>query len=129
MKLLYHEWTSVPPLFVIDSYSHEVTRSSHAITMLTRCAHTIVPTEWHSKCPEKPIPNKPSWRRPPNPAPHIAPLPEGFAIEAPVAPGPQTTQPASARAKASTRPAPEGSTSTMTEGAPSSSPTGLLSSI
>ena len=39
------------------------------------------------------------------PAPHIAPLPEGFAIDPPVAPGAQTTQPASARAKASKRPA------------------------
>ena len=55
------------------------------------------------------------------PAPHIAPLTEGFAIDAPVAPGPQTTQPASGRAKASKRPAPEGSTSTTIEEAPSSS--------
>ena len=44
------------------------------------------------------------------PAPHIAPLPEDFAIEAPV-PSPRTTQPASARAKASKRPAPEGASS------------------
>ena len=41
------------------------------------------------------------------PTPHIAPLPEGFVIVAPVAPGPQTTQPISARAKAFKRPAPK----------------------
>ena len=47
------------------------------------------------------------------PAPHIAPLPEGFAIEAPV-PSP----PASARAKASKRPGREGASSSSRQASP-----------
>ena len=56
------------------------------------------------------------------PPPHIAPLPEGFAIEAPV-PSPRTTQPASARAKASKRPAPEGASSSSRQASPPPSDT------
>ena len=31
--------------------------------LLTRCERSIAPTGRHFKCPEKPIPNKPSWSR------------------------------------------------------------------
>ena len=51
------------------------------------------------------------------PAPHIAPLPEGFAIDAPVT-GPQTTQPVSAGAKPSKRPVPEGASSSSRQASP-----------
>ena len=59
---------------------------------------------------------------PPAPAaPHITPLPEGFALEPP-ATSPHLSQPASARGKAPKRPAPEGSISTASIPASSSGP-------
>ena len=55
---------------------------------------------------------------PPTPAaPHIAPLPEGFELDPPVAS--QLHQPASARGQAPKRPAPETPAPTVFEGLPS----------
>ena len=101
-------------------------RSAHG----GRCSLSHQPdarrTSRHLKCLAQPILSKPSWSRLLRPAGQrlllrrrrlIAPLPEGFAIDAPVA-GPQTTQPVSARAKASKRPAPEGASSSSRQVSP-----------
>ena len=133
----------INPLFPLAS-THSLAVTSHMLKslnssvltapwikqLLTKCAHTIVPTEWHSKCPEKPIPKRSSWRRPPKPVgPRLLLLHRrltlhhslrvlllrlpSLPVHRPLSQPPLEPKPPSDR--------PQDSTSTMTEGAPSSS--------